>query len=938
MRRLLWRLPFILAVFISFTYAAPQIGVYPSPVSGVKGSYVEFNVGISDSAGISSYFVKIEHGSYSYIDVEYPYCVALDQNATHVFLSCSYYIEPGESYSFAQVYVWAKNTQGDYGGKFVALDVSGVQDPPEEPPSVDEDAPDTTIAITSEVVSGATMMFEVNISDQSEIEHYLVEIQYGSDGYVGKDHPECNAAGGTNDVHLSCVYYIDPNKDYTYARIYVWAKDTRGNYSGMYKPFEVAEDTTPPSVSITSPEEGSTFTTPEVNVAFTASDDNALSLITIDCNSDGTPEETIEHPSNPYSGTYTCTYSSPGNYTITITAKDPAGNTGSSSVNIEIVSDTTPPTITSFTVSPTSGDTSTTFTISCSAQDNESGIASIEIYVDNEQEKTCSSSPCSYESTFPVGEHNTYCKAIDNAKNESRSETLLFTVVNPNEPPTCSISISPSSPTTGDNVAATVHASDDRGLSSAKVYLDGVYKRSCSLSGTSDSCTVYLGMLSEGWHTVSARVYDTDGATGRCSRRFRVNAPPSNEPPVVKIVRPEDGEEYVLEGNTVNVLVEWSAYDPDGSIVHQFVRCSDPGVDVSVPPEENTHVCTYHYPGEYKITVRVFDDDGASAIDSVHVRVVSMDTTPPSVSITSPEEGSTFTTPDVNVAFTASDDNALSLITIDCNSDGTPEETIEHPSNPYSGTYTCTYSSPGNYTITVTAKDPADNTGSSSVNISLESNVEENVTAVLSAPEIVEENTPFFVHVYAYASAGLDTVLVYRNEEEILSYTDGGNELNVSLEQALQTGTYVYRLVVSDVEGHTAEDNVTVVVTSPEANVHVYQLVLTPFSGTVARVLVEGLEDGEYADVACTDITYSVEALDKGVSSHECREIWADDHKAAEIVITGVGRYRVTVVWRGITETVSVVVLRTVSAAGVPPLIAGIIALFFFLLFSRWFA
>src|SRR3989338_4590446 len=95
--------------------------------------------------------------------------------------------------------------------------------------------------------------------------------------------------------------------------------------------------------------------------------------------------------------------------------------------------DTTPPTV-SVNHNPTTNiQTTTSVNIIATATD-QSGISNIEIFVDGSSRRTCTSSPCSYSSTYNAGSHSYYATARDIPGNQGRDPltgSKSFNVANP---------------------------------------------------------------------------------------------------------------------------------------------------------------------------------------------------------------------------------------------------------------------------------------------------------------------------------------------------------------------------------------------------------------------------------------------------------------------------------------------------------------------------
>src|SRR5207247_1789258 len=111
----------------------------------------------------------------------------------------------------------------------------------------------------------------------------------------------------------------------------------------------VFNDTSPPTVSITSPSAGSTVSG---SITVTASASHNVGVVSVQFLLDGSVGG--EDTSAPYSVSWDTTGASNGAHTLTARARDAAGNaTPSSSVTVTVFNDTTPPTVS--ITSPSSG-------------------------------------------------------------------------------------------------------------------------------------------------------------------------------------------------------------------------------------------------------------------------------------------------------------------------------------------------------------------------------------------------------------------------------------------------------------------------------------------------------------------------------------------------------------------------------------------------------
>jgi hypothetical protein len=179
-------------------------------------------------------------------------------------------------------------------------------------------------------------------------------------------------------------------------------------------------DTLPPAVSLVSPLNGSTVSG-AVSVTVNASDDTAVTLVSVAL--DGLPLTSFV--TAPYAFSWDTFSSSDGSHSLTATATDAAGNSTTSTilVNVRNSVDNTPPTIS--VVSPVDGTkVSGVVTVSVSASDN-TGIARVELYVDNVLQSTSTSAPFDTKwntKKSKAGSHTVLCKAYDKAGNVGQSQ------------------------------------------------------------------------------------------------------------------------------------------------------------------------------------------------------------------------------------------------------------------------------------------------------------------------------------------------------------------------------------------------------------------------------------------------------------------------------------------------------------------------------------
>jgi subtilisin family serine protease len=323
-------------------------------------------------------------------------------------------------------------------------------------------------------------------------------------------------------------------------------------------------------------------------------------------------------------------------YTFELTAINPLADTQSPTTSID---------------SPANGQpVNGTVAVAVSAQDNI-GVTRVELYQDGNLIGTDTAAPYTFSwNTDPVsaGSHTLFSKAYDGAGNVGSSNPVTVNVTHDIVPPTTSIT----SPTGGQTVSGvfTVQASaqDNVGVSRTELYQDGV------LIGT-DTVAPYTfswntDPISEGSHTLFSKAYDGAGNVGT-SANVNVTVKHDIVPPSVSLTQPAAGA--ILAGT---VTIAATASDDKGVARVEFYKNNILlGTDTTAPYSVQWNT-TAETPGSHTLTARAVDtsdNSTTSAPRSVTVR----DAVAPTVSITSPANGSTVTRRSTVTITAAASDN-----------------------------------------------------------------------------------------------------------------------------------------------------------------------------------------------------------------------------------------------------------------------------------------
>jgi thermitase len=181
-----------------------------------------------------------------------------------------------------------------------------------------------------------------------------------------------------------------------------------------------AIDTTPPSVNVSSPTNGSTVSG-IVAVTVSVSDNVGVTSVSLTVDGVSIGNDTT----SPYSFSWNTSSVPNGSHTLTATAGDAAGNMSNASVLVSVnnSADTTPPNVS--ITSPVDGATvSGNVSVTVSASDNAGTVTKVELYVDGKLKSTSTSGSFTMKWNTrkeSAGMHVLQCRAYDAAGNVGTS-------------------------------------------------------------------------------------------------------------------------------------------------------------------------------------------------------------------------------------------------------------------------------------------------------------------------------------------------------------------------------------------------------------------------------------------------------------------------------------------------------------------------------------
>jgi poly(hydroxyalkanoate) depolymerase family esterase len=269
-------------------------------------------------------------------------------------------------------------------------------------------------------------------------------------------------------------------------------------------------DRTAPQVSISSPSNGASLTG-DVTVRADATDDTGVVEVTISIN--GAVVATLTAP--PYEHVFRTGGVANGDYRIRAVATDAAANAGEASIDVTVtggVDDTTPPTVN--VASPANGAmVSGTVPIEVDAGD-DFGVARVEVFVDGAAVGEATSAPYTVAwdaSSVAPGAHSIRAVAHDAAGNSTTDDDTSVTVVaGDTSPPSVSIVSPADGATLSGVVAIEVSATDDGGIHSVLMFLDGELIGS-DYRGPEFEFLWDTAVFPQGSHELTARAFDAAG-------------------------------------------------------------------------------------------------------------------------------------------------------------------------------------------------------------------------------------------------------------------------------------------------------------------------------------------------------------------------------------------------------------------------------------------
>ena len=490
------------------------------------------------------------------------------------------------------------------------------------------------------------------------------------------------------------------------------ATDTVGNsFTASSVTVTVSNDTSPPAVSMTAPANGATVSG-TTTVSANASDTGGI-ITSVQFKLDGAnlgPAVTAA----PYSASWDTTKATNASHTLTAIATDSGGNsTTATPVTVTVSNIAVQPMVT--LTAPANGATvSGTTTVSASASESGGSIASVQFKLDGANlGSAVTTAPylVSWDTTKVTnGSHTLTAVATDPGGKSATSSAVMVTVSNDSSPPVVSMTAPANGATVTGTVTVSATASDSDGtIASVQFKLDGADLGS-KLTAAPYSISWNTATAANGSHSLTATATDS-GGNGSTASIVTVTVSNSGPQPTVTMTAPSSG---ATVSGTITVSAD--AAENGGSIASVQFELDGTGLGAAVTtsPYHVSWDTTATANGSHRLTAVVTDAGGHTATAAAVTVTVSNggsgDTTPPTVSLTAPADGSTVSG-SVTVFANASDDTSIASVqfTLDGANLGAAVTT-----SPYHVSWDTTTAANGNHTLSAVATDSSGNTASAS--------------------------------------------------------------------------------------------------------------------------------------------------------------------------------------------------------------------------------
>ena len=465
------------------------------------------------------------------------------------------------------------------------------------------------------------------------------------------------------------------------------ATDKAGNTNSTSIHATYTPDTQAPVITITSPAAGTFTKQTAVTVSGVATDDVAVTKVTV---------EGVQVPfaSN---GTWTTTVnlSGPdGAKTITAVATD--GTNKSTTAQVQIVLDTTPPVVAITAPADHGTGTDSSITVSGTVSDATSGVSGVTC--SGGVAATLSGGTFSCHVTLATGDNLITATATDNAGNSADATPIHFVYTPDTQAPTIAFT-SPADGTITDNPTVTVTGTANDDVAVASVTVNGV---SVPFAGGTWTATVTL--TKEGSNPITAVATDGTGKSTTATIQITLDT----TAPTVAIASPADGATLANPALTITGTVSDA-----GSGIDSATGMTCNGIAATITG--GTFTCNVTLAeGSNTIAIVATDKAGNRATPSL---TVQLDTRAPQVVVSAPVANVCVSTTSLQVIGQATDPH-LGAVTLSI-TPGTGSVNVT-PAADGSFSGTLPLGADGKYVVSVQAADTAGHTAVATIPLTVD--------------------------------------------------------------------------------------------------------------------------------------------------------------------------------------------------------------------------
>ncbi len=590
---------------------------------------------------------------------------------------------------------------------------------------------------------------------------------------------DCNTANGTTYVTGSATTSCTYPDDQTYSGS-LRVCDPEGACDT--DSFTVNVTNAPPTANAGGPYTAGQGVSSPVSGAGSSDPDGTISTYEWDCDaSDG-----INYVSSGSSSSFSCTWPDDGPYVVTLRVTDDDGATDVDTAAVTVTN--TPPNANAGGVY--TGQKNSQITVTGAASNDPDGT--IVLYQwdcdasDGVNLSAGSSSPIASCTYSTIGTYTVTLKVTDD---DGATDTATGTVSIANAAPNANAG-GPYSVFQGSVLTLDGSGSTDPDGFLVSYEWDCDSSNGVTYSAPSASSVFTCVYSSQGTYTATLRVTDDDGATDVGSATVIV----TNQPPIAEAGGPYNGNQ-----SAAMPVFGFGSTDADGSVVLYEWDCTSDGSFDTSSSSPTGSTCTYPTIGVYTITLRVTDDDGASATDTATATIGNQ---PPVAAPGGPYAALQGATVTINGSSSADTDGTLVDFSWDCDA-GNGVSLISSGTN---SSFACTYPAVGTFTVTLTVTDDDGATDTETTQVIVGNGAP---VAVAGGPYSGVKNVPIAVDGSSSADAD-GTIVLYEWDCD----SDGTVDVSATTPGAACVyggiGTFTITLTVTDDDGGTSSDTATV--------------------------------------------------------------------------------------------------------------------------------